>query len=71
MWAARDKSGELWFFQDKPVRESDGDYWAPPDTGYAAAFWETNTKRLDPFPGLTWDDEPIEVETRHKMEALP
>jgi len=64
MWAAKDKSGELWFFRTKPERDPGGYYWHA--NGGDAANWSTISKVFHPFPGLAWEDEPIEVEIVRK-----
>lgn len=57
-WLARDKDGELWYFDKKPTRHECG-YWMEPTPS-------TKCKRITTTLFLScelkWEDEPIEVE---------
>lgn len=56
-WVARDKNGEINYFQEYPRRitEDRRNYWW--DRDYISMCIDENS-----FPELTWEDEPIEVE---------
>lgn len=60
-WVGRDQDGYISLFKEKPTRDTcDKD-----DIPYG--FWDDNTDShmelpITSFPGLTWDDDPIEVE---------
>lgn len=53
MWVARDKDNSLWFFTDKPKRNT--------------YTWTSRSQTsqceilMDLFTNLKWEDEPIEV----------
>ena len=56
-WVARDKNGEIHYFQEYPrrVTEYELNHWW--DRDYISMWIEK-----DSFPELTWEDEPVEVE---------
>lgn len=61
-WIARDKSGDIHFFNVKPYRE------------YPVLWWQTNVDIDDmfylppeSFPEVKWEDEPVEVEIAIKQ----
>lgn len=58
MWVARDKSGCLHLFSNKPVRHLIGDfeYWRREEP------YSTISLPNSLYPELKWEDEPIEVE---------
>lgn len=55
-WVARDKNGEVWFYMQKPHRN--GRMWT---TGSGDGRYVIYLAHIS-FPGLGWEDEPIEVE---------
>lgn len=57
MWIARDKSGELYLYNNKPVRED--------ETFSNTTSW---LQWLCPrtFPEVTWENSPVEVELKIK-----
>ena len=65
MWLARDLTRELWLYTHKPVRVDD--CWRlpnlPPDApADMLSFFE------DWFPGLDWEDEPVEIEFKRGLQ---
>lgn len=61
-WVARDISGELFLYDEKPEFFSDYKVWLA--DGICAKL-DNNL-----FPDLTWEDEPIEVELRQAITDL-
>lgn len=61
MWIARDKNGELWIFENKPVKEDD--IYNNSDSDYMKISDKTV------FPELKWEDEPLEVDFIPKGKA--
>lgn len=62
LWVARDKSGELYLYNEKPEFYNDCKVWF---AGGICAKLDNNL-----FPDLTWYDEPIEVELRPTITDL-
>lgn len=54
MWIARDKNGELWLYEDKPIKKND------------LGIWDSMSQSVDVTyiynANIEWDDEPKEVE---------
>ena len=61
-WIARDKNGSLFAYEDKPTRCDNQREW------FAEKFLFSMENSF--FPGLTWEDEPIEVEIRPTITDL-
>lgn len=61
-WVARDKSGELYLYNEKPECYNDCKVWF---AGGICAKLDNNV-----FPDLTFEDEPIEVELRPAITDL-
>lgn len=61
MYVARDKNKDLNLFIEKPKRNNNG-YWLSPLCKVSLDYTL--------FPGLRWEDEPIEVVLKPKDEAL-
>ena len=59
-WVARDESGDLYMYTCKPKKISNLGYW----DGHVADVALSN----NPFPDLTWDSDPIEVEIQIKRK---
>lgn len=58
MWIARDITGELFLYKDKPVKGEDG-YWK---TDYESGLIRLNE---DSYPEISWKDkEPAEVDVK-------
>lgn len=55
-WVARDENGEVWFYMQKPHRN--GRMWT---TGSGDGRYVIYLAHIS-FPGLGWEDDPIEVE---------
>lgn len=66
MWVARDKSGCLHLFSDKPERQKIGnlEYWR---LNLAYSILSMDDKL---FPELTWEDEPIEVDFQEAVDGV-
>lgn len=66
-WIARDGNGELWFFEYKPKRDKNYDYWviSKPKTLYKR-ITTTLFFKVD----LKWQDEPREIEISVKELGL-
>lgn len=62
LWVARDKNGELYLYNEKPERYNDSGVWC------ACGICSKSDNNL--FPGLTWEDDPIEVEIRPVITDL-
>lgn len=60
IWIARDASGMLCAFREKPHRAEYDEYWI------TASDYDYSTLREDWFPDLTWEDEPIELVVKTK-----
>ena len=61
-WAARDENGQLAFLARRPERPHHLDpagVWQ--DMGGSSREW-SEQYGPDPFPELTWESEPVEVE---------
>ena len=63
MWIARDKSGTLNLFSEKPIRiDNDDDIWLSfvwhPENVHTCKRMQIDSTY---FPGLKWEDEPVEV----------
>ena len=59
LWIARDKSGSLWLYYDKPVKfENSFDA----ETGIEPRMWLNN----EDFPEVTWENSPQQVEFKLK-----
>ena len=56
MWVARDEGGRLFIYTECPERDDNIEEWLTQEGGDASELPE------DMFPGLTWEDEPMEVE---------
>lgn len=59
LWVARDADGEIAFFKEKPERSE--------------YLWESKWLcciRSEMFPGIKWEDEPLEVEIRPVITDL-
>ena len=65
LWVARDKSGELCLYADKPHRRHDWGIW---QVVWLCDIFSRIPNNL--FPDLTWEDEPIEVELRPAITDL-
>lgn len=62
LWYAVDKDGCGWYFRTKPHRV--GTEWYENTEGQAVMY-ESGNKL---FPGISWEDEPIEVELTIKKQ---
>ena len=61
---ANDSYGEIWFYTEKPEKNTDMGYWFSSGKDYPADFSE------DQFPHLSpkWtDEEPIQIEINVKV----
>jgi hypothetical protein len=60
LWAARDKDGELWLFEDKPIRGITS--W------HSVHFDDVECMMINSkhFPSLKWESEPIRFEIKVK-----
>lgn len=57
IWIARDKSGILCAFRNKPKRDRKSGTWRTGEEGdYSYCCIEESW-----FPGLKWEDEPVEL----------
>lgn len=61
MWIARDKDGELWLFENKPVKEND--IWNNSGSDYMKILDTTL------LPDLKWENEPMEIELLPKSRT--
>lgn len=59
MWVARDKTGVLYIYNGKPVRQKEA---------FSSCLGYCSLKDT-PFPYLKWEDEPIEVEIVKKEKV--
>lgn len=82
MWIARDKDRQLTLFLDEPIREDDkGRFVVSVDTNkddyidMSPAMWDNMEYMYLPsfmFPECTWDNSPIELQTRVSIpNSLP
>lgn len=60
IWIARDASGILCAFREKPHRAENGDFWV------SSSDYDYSTIDDSWFPELTWEDEPIELVVKTK-----
>lgn len=60
-WVARDKSGDLYMYHAKPLRNMATDRWR-------GEISEIDLYNNLLFPDLTWSDDPIEVEIIIKIK---
>lgn len=66
MWVAREKSGRLFLFTNKPIRhEKCPGLWVNDNV-------ITPIMEIDPslFPNLKWEDEPLEVELTPTVKVV-
>lgn len=63
LWVARDKNGELWLFENKPLRGFDT--WLNPD-GDDVQCMMINPKH---FLSITWESEPLLVKVTEFKEV--
>ena len=54
-WVARDRNGEIYVYEDYPEKDSKRQFWF----GLGSSSRSLDRKS---FPGLKWEDEPVEVE---------
>lgn len=66
MFAARDETGKLFLFNNKPERDNSeqSGYWYASDGEFILNIDENM------FPNLTWDDEPLEVTMKQEDTTL-
>lgn len=66
MFAARDETGKLFLFNNKPERDNSEQYgyWYASDGEFVLNIDENL------FPNLTWDDEPLEVTMKQDDSTL-
>lgn len=62
LFVARDKNGFLFAYEDKPKRCDNKKEW------FAGKFLSSMENSF--FPDLTWEDEPLEVESRQAITDL-
>lgn len=63
IWIARDKNGELWFFEEKPKRNEEVGYFK-----CVEGECEELGTDADWFPEVTWENSPIELVIKEKAE---
>ena len=59
-YVARDENGDLYMYDDLPVRDS----YHGEGTWNGRVIYELDDLPEDPFPELTWEDEPVMIELK-------
>lgn len=65
MWIARDKDNSLWLYNEKPVRNEEGNYW----TISSVTDNTVDALHSTMFPELKWEDEAMEVDLLPKCRT--